>query len=123
MGLAGDIRRVADRPLSALDDTHDYYTHTKRAWGLIRRGVREGRNFTFINPHTRTRADQREILIRSRRYIDDDLASATFQSFVSIFEDFFFDILRLWPPTRPACRRSNSSSGPCSTPPTSPRSS
>ena len=102
MGLAEDIRGVADRASSALDDAHDYYTHTDRAWGLIRRVVREGRTFTFVNPHTKTRADQREILVRSRRYIAVNLASATFQHFVSIFEDFVFDTLRLWLAAYPA---------------------
>ena len=96
MGLAEDIRGVADVALATLNDAHDYYTHTKRAWELIERVVREGRKFTFVNPQTRTRADERAILARSRRYIAGNLASATFQSFVSIFEDFFFDILRLW---------------------------
>jgi hypothetical protein len=96
MGLAEDIRGVAGVALAALDDTHDYYTHTERAWGLIRRVVRDGRKFTFVSPHTGTRADERAILALSRGYIADNLASATFQHFVSTFEDFFFDLLRLW---------------------------
>ena len=96
MGLAEDIRGVADVALAALDDAHDYFTLTKRAWGLIRQAVNEGQTFTFVNPQTRTRVDEREVLERSRVYVRDNLASATFQSFVSIFEDFFFDILRLW---------------------------
>ena len=96
MGLAEDIRGVAGVALAALDDAHDYYTHTKRAWGLIRRVVREGRKFTFVNSQTKSRMDQRAILDRSRVYVKSNLASATFQNFVSIFEDFFFDLLRLW---------------------------
>ena len=96
MGLAEDIRGVADVALAALDDAHDYYTHTKRAWELIERVVREGRKFTFVNSQTKTRMDQIAILARSRLYVKSNLASATFQSFVSIFEDLFFDILRLW---------------------------
>ena len=96
MGLTEDIRGVAGVALTALDDAHDYYTHTKRAWGLIREVVREGRKFTFVNSQTKTRMDQRAILARSRLYVQENLASATFQSFVSIFEDFSFDILRLW---------------------------
>ena len=96
MGQAEDIRGVAVVALAALDDAHDYYTHTKRAWGLIREVVREGRKFTFVNSQTKTRMDHRAILTRSRLYVQENLASATFQSFVSIFEDFFFDLLRLW---------------------------
>lgn len=102
MGLAEDIRGVADRALSALDDAHDYYTYTKRAWGLMRQVVKEGRRFTFVNSQTGTRLDARALLVRSQDYIADNLASATFQSFVSIFEDFFFDSLRLWLAAYPA---------------------
>ncbi len=96
MGLSADIRELADQTILALDVAHDYYTLTKRAWGLIRQVATEGRNFTFVSLQTGTRVDQRTILERSRRYVAENLASATFQSFVSIFEDFFFDLLRLW---------------------------
>jgi cyclophilin family peptidyl-prolyl cis-trans isomerase len=34
MGLAEDIRGVADVALATLDDAHDYFTLTKRAWRL-----------------------------------------------------------------------------------------
>lgn len=96
MGLAEDIRELANQTVIALDIAHDYYTHTKRAWGLIRQVAKEGRKFTFVSLQTGTRVDQRAIMERSRRYVADNLTAATFQSFVSIFEDFFFDLLRLW---------------------------
>ena len=101
MALAEDIQGLADQTLTALDNAHDYFTHTKRAWGLIRQVVNEGREFTFINRQTGTRVDERAAVERSSRYLKENLTSSTLQNFVSIFEDFFFDILRLWLVTYP----------------------
>jgi hypothetical protein len=69
MGLAEDIRRVADVALAALNDTHDYFTFTKRAWRLMHTVVNEGRKFTLVNSQTKTRMDQRAIVARSRVYV------------------------------------------------------
>ena len=40
--------------------------------------------------------DEQTLLRRKRDYIRGHLTRATFQHFVSLFEDFLFDLLRLW---------------------------
>jgi len=96
MALADDIRNLASRTFSALDASHDYYTYTKRVWRLLPQIVKDGRTFTFRNLTTGTTVDERALLGRAQLYVTDYLMSSTFQHFVSLFEDFFFDLLRTW---------------------------
>jgi hypothetical protein len=96
MPLADEIQALANRTLSALDASHDYYTYTKRVWRLLQQIVKEGRTFTFRNLTTGTRVDEQVLLGRAQLYITDYLISSTFQHFVSLFEDFVFGLLRSW---------------------------
>jgi hypothetical protein len=96
MALAEQIRDLASRTLFALDASHDYYTYTKRVWRLLQQIVKEGRKFTFRNPTTGTRIDEQALLGRAQLYVTDYLRSSTFQHFVTLFEDFFFDLVRHW---------------------------
>src|SRR5712692_6474203 len=96
MVLADDLQGLTGRTLSALDASHDYYTYTKRVWRLLQQIVKEGRKFTFRNPTTGTRVDEQALLGRAQLYVTDYLVSSTFQHFVSLFEDFFFGLLRCW---------------------------
>jgi hypothetical protein len=102
MVLKQDLRTLAKRGLAALDESHDYHAYTARVWFLLHDIVEEGRKFTFRNPATRTKLNQKALLGRTQLYIANYLTSATFQRFVSIFEDFFFDLLRLWLAAYPA---------------------
>lgn len=96
MALADEIQALATRTLSALDASHDYYTYTKRVWRLLQQIVKEGRKFTFRNRTTGTRVDEEALLGRAQLYVTDYLMLSTFQHFVSLFEDFFFGMLRHW---------------------------
>jgi len=96
MALLDDIQALRDRTLAGLDASHDYYTYTKRVWRLLQQVVGEGRRFRFRNLTTGSTVDERSLVGRSRLYISEFLAASTFQQFVSQFEDFFFDLLRLW---------------------------
>ncbi len=102
MALADDIQAVTARTLSALNASHDYYTYTKRVWRLLQQIVKEGRKFTFRNLTTGTRVDEQVLLGRAQLYVTDYLMSSTFQHFVSLFEDFFFGLLRCWLAAYPA---------------------
>ncbi len=102
MALADDIQALTTRTLSALEASHDYYTYTKRVWRLLQQIVKEGRKFTFRNLTTGTRVDEQVLLGRAQLYVTDYLMSSTFQHFVSLFEDFFFELLRSWLAAYPA---------------------
>ena len=96
MALRDDIQALNTRTASALEASHDYYTYTKRVWRLMQQIVREGRQFTFRNLTTGTRVDEKMLLGRAQLYVTDYLMSSAFQQFVSLFEDFFFGLLRYW---------------------------
>lgn len=102
MALADDIHALTSRTVSALEASHDYYTYTKRVWRLLQQIVREGRKFTFRNLTTGTQVDEKLLLGRAQLYVTDYLMSSTFQHFVSLFEDFFFELLRYWLAAYPA---------------------
>ena len=96
MTLADDIRLLRDRALGDLRRAHDYYTDTKAAWELVQDVVAAGRRFTVTSADTGTTTTEAELVVKSVGYVDEQLAEATFQHFLSIFEIFFFDLLRLW---------------------------
>ena len=96
MASANDIQELSHRVLAGLDASHDYYTYTKRIWRVMQQVVKEGRKFTFRNLTTGTVVDEQALLSRAQRYVTEYHTSFTFQHFVSAFEDFFFDLLRVW---------------------------
>lgn len=102
MALTDDIQALMIRTLSALEASHDYYTYTTRVWRLLQQIVKEGRKFTFRNLTTGTKVDEQVLLGRAQLYVTDYLMSSTFQHFVSLFEDCFFELLRYWLATYPA---------------------
>jgi hypothetical protein len=102
MSLADDIRDLANRSLVSLDASHDYYAHTKATWRLLQEIVDEGRTFTLSNQMTGTVTDQQALMKRIEAYVADYLTVSSFQHFVALFEDFIFDLLRLWLMTYPA---------------------
>jgi hypothetical protein len=73
-----------------------------RARSLLQQIVKEGRKFTFRNLTTGTQVDEQVLLGQAQRYVTDYLMASTFQHFVSLFEDFFFELLRSWLAAYPA---------------------
>jgi hypothetical protein len=96
MALAEEFRALRDRALAELAAAHDYYANTKMAWRIVQQIIQGGRKFTIRNTVTGTVTREAELAEKARAYVVVDLAQATFMQFVSIFEHFFFDLLRLW---------------------------
>ena len=101
MALAEEIRALRDRVLAELDSAHDYYTDTKIAWRLVHKIIAAGHKFTVRNPTTGTVRTQTDLADKARGYVAEQLMEATFQQFISTFENFFFDLLRCWLTTYP----------------------
>jgi hypothetical protein len=96
MALANDIRILRDRALAELHAIHDYYADTKIAWGIVDEHIAAGKTFAISNPATGTTTTQADLAVKAQGYITQHLAEATFQQFISTFENFFFDLLGLW---------------------------
>lgn len=96
MTLADELRALADRSLATLNEGHDYFTFAKRVWRLLQTDIKAGRKVTFHNRATGKTVNQEVLPDLALHYVAEYLTGATFQHFVSLFEDFFFDLLRLW---------------------------
>jgi hypothetical protein len=96
MPLSDDLRSLRDRVLGELTSAHDYYSDTKIAWELVCDHIAAGNSLTIRNPVTGTVTTQKELELRSRGYVTEQLTEATFQQFLALFEVFYFDLLRLW---------------------------
>jgi hypothetical protein len=96
MALADGIQALRDRVLADLNNAHDYYTDTKIAWDLVRQVIAAGHTFSIRNTTTGTVTTQVELASKARGYVAEQLAEATFHQFISIFENFFLELLRRW---------------------------
>ena len=96
MPLADDIQALRERVLADLTAAHDYYTDTKIAWRIVHAAVKGGTKFANRNTTTGTLTTQADLVGKAPGYIAEQLAEATFLQFVSIFENFFFHLLRIW---------------------------
>jgi hypothetical protein len=89
MSLSDDIRAHRDRVLGELVAAHDYYSDTKSAWRLVHKVVAAGNTFTIRNMSTGTVTTQFELAAKARGYVTVQLTEATFQQFISIFEQSY----------------------------------
>jgi hypothetical protein len=96
MAMSDEIRELRDQVLADLAAAHDYYTDTKIAWRMVHKVIASGHTIKIRNTTTGTVTTQVELARKARGYVAEQLAEATFQQFVSIFENFYFDLLRLW---------------------------
>lgn len=96
MSLPDNLRALRDRALHDLDSAQDYYADTKIAWQIVQVVSATGYEFSVRHVATGTIRSQSELAGRASGYIAQQVATATFQQFLSIFESFVADLLRLW---------------------------
>jgi hypothetical protein len=96
MPLAADIATLRDQILGDLVAAHDYYTNTKEAWQVVQLYVASGQAVEFLNVHTGNKFPDADLPAQALFYVTEYLAAATFQQFVSLFEDFVMGLIRLW---------------------------
>lgn len=96
MALADDLRSLRDRAVSELIEAYDYYEDSKTAWRIAAGAIAGGQTLAHHSPVTGTVTTQTTLLAKGQRYLIEQLPEATFQQFLSIFESFLFDLLRLW---------------------------
>jgi hypothetical protein len=101
MSLADAIRALRGRVLADLITAHDYYIDTRTAWDIVHQFVAAGNTFNVQNTATGTVTTQADLAGKAQKYVTEQLAEATFQQFIATFENFFFDLLRLWLRTYP----------------------
>ena len=95
MALIRDLQQLQDRALADLNAAHDYYADTKVAWTFVRRGIATGQTL-ILDRATGAKATGAEFVTKTHGYVREQLAEATFQQFVSVFEAYLIDLIRLW---------------------------
>ena len=96
MSLSDDIRLLRDRVLTDLGSAHDYHNETQVAWQIVDRVVQGGQKLVIQNSTIGTVTRETDLVRKAVGYVAEELAEATFQQFMSIFESFLFDLLKLW---------------------------
>jgi hypothetical protein len=96
MPLVDDIHTLRDRAMADLNAAQDYFGHGKIAWFVLRQVIAARPAFVIRNNVTGTATNQPDLVDKAETYVARELTQATFQQFISIFEAFFFDLLRLW---------------------------
>jgi len=96
MSLTDEIAALRDQTLADLDAVHDYYTNTRTAWRVVQKFVDLGREVDFENRHTGNKMLPEDLPATAQSYIADHLTPATFQKFVSLFDDFVLSLIRRW---------------------------
>jgi hypothetical protein len=86
MALVDEIRGLRDRALTELAAAHDYHTDTKMAWRIVHDAIQAGLKVNIRNMTTGPVTTEAQLAAKARSYVAEDLAEATFQQFVSIFE-------------------------------------
>ncbi len=102
MPMADQIRDLSDRSQAELLTAHDYYEHTKAVWRLAEELTGMGHTYVIQIPGTEAGLTLVELVAQSQDYIARYLAESVFQQYVSLFEDFVFELLRLWLSAYPA---------------------
>ena len=92
MALVDDITALRDRVLADLNAAHDYYTDTTIAWEIVRRYIAAGQTVSIRNMTTGTITTHADLSTKSRGYVAEQLAEATFHQFIAIFENYFFQL-------------------------------
>ena len=95
MALSDDIQILRDRTLASLVAAHDYYEQSRVAWKIVLNEIKAGLTYSGQNAVTGTVINERVLASKAASYVSENLVRSTFQQFISTFEFFFFDLLRL----------------------------
>lgn len=97
MSLADDVATLGRATVAGLDAGHDYFSHTRRLWRLLQTDVlKKGRTLRLRNVATGSVVSESDLVHLSQDYVAKYLAEMTFLHFVALFENFVFDLLRVW---------------------------
>lgn len=95
MSLGDDIRAVAERADRDLNAAHDYFEHSRLVWRFFESSPGAEEHPAYTNRATSTTVTRDDLVQLSQNYTREYLTVFTFQKFVSLFEGFVFDLLRL----------------------------
>ncbi len=95
MTVAAEVTALTDRAFAALNAANDFREHTRIVWESFRKWVAAGNPVTAGNEATGTTVTEEDLVALSQRYAKEYIATFVFQRYLSTFESYFFDLMRV----------------------------
>lgn len=95
MSLRKDIEQRSISAIEALRNAHDYHADTIGAWQIVQATTKKNEPL-WTNVTTGTVTTDSDLVTKAQLYLAKELPESTFLQFVSIFEGFVADLLRIW---------------------------
>jgi hypothetical protein len=96
MPLPDDVRALADRILGRLDESRDYYLHTRQAWRVVQQIAHEGRAVGIVDADSGREIPAPDLEPLAQRYVTVHLAETVFRGLSGLLEDWMMGLARLW---------------------------
>jgi hypothetical protein len=95
MPAIDELQRLIARTNRDFDDWSDFFEHSKAVWRGFQFWVIAGHRLTSENTATGKKFTEADLVGLSQYYITENLAPIALQRFISVFEIFVFDFLRI----------------------------
>ncbi len=96
MTLSLEIQQLRDSHLEELDHCLRYVRDTEYAWLILQQLATQRKAISIRDQPTKQPRNLSELVARAEHYTTVYLAESALERIVAIFEDFFFELLRLW---------------------------
>src|SRR3954447_6760761 len=96
MPLSDDVRALADQILSRLDESRDFYLHTRQAWRVVQQIAHEGGAVGIVDAASGREVPAPDLEPLAQRYVTVHLAEAAFRGLSGLLEDWIMGLARLW---------------------------
>ena len=96
MPLPDKIRDLAEGILGRLDESRDYYLHTREAWRVVHQVAEEGRSVGIRNSATGQDVPASDLELMAQRYVSVHLTESVFKGLSVDLEDWVLGLGRLW---------------------------
>jgi hypothetical protein len=96
MALPDEIRVLAELILSRLDESRDFYLHTKQAWRVVEGVADEGRPVGIFGQAGGEDVPPPDLKPMAKRYVRVHLAQSVFKGFSGLLEEWILGLARLW---------------------------
>jgi len=96
MPLPDEIRDLAEGILGRLDETRDFFWHTRQAWRVVHQVAEEGRSVGIRNSATGQDVPASDLETMAQRYVAFHLTESAFKALSGYLEEWVMGLARLW---------------------------
>ena len=96
MPLAEDVRDLADRILTRLDEARAFYLHTRQAWRVVQQLAFEGHSVGIVDTVSGKEVPATDLEPLAQRYVTVHLAESAFRGLSGFLEDWICGLAHVW---------------------------